>query len=315
MSTPDLSVVVVTHNGRDMAIETLRSARAHTGALSVEWLVVDNGSTDGTPDALAAEFPDLVIERGANVGFAAGNNAALRRARGRYVLLLNPDVEIRSGTLERLVDELDSRPRLGAASVIQRGPEGALLYSIRRYPSAHRQLAEAAFSPRWPVGRALQEAVVDPRSYEREHEADWLVGAFLVLRAAALAEIGLLDERFFLYSEETDLCFRLRQAGWTVAHLPVMTITHHQGGYGSPELAAQLSYSKLLFFRKHHRRVTAGLLRSALIAGHAVRFAIALAGSLARPQLRARARGDRLALAVLTGLAPPPFPREGSAAT
>ena len=107
---PDLSVIVVTHGGMDLALTTLRSARSARGPIDVEWLVVDSGSTDGTPDAIEREFPDMDVVRGPNVGFAAGNNQALRRARGRYVLLLNPDVELLKGTLADVVSALDERP-------------------------------------------------------------------------------------------------------------------------------------------------------------------------------------------------------------
>jgi N-acetylglucosaminyl-diphospho-decaprenol L-rhamnosyltransferase len=312
---PDLSVVIVTYNGRDQALATVESAMAHAGAgISIEWLVVDNGSTDGTPDAISSRWPAISVERGANVGFAAGNNVALARARGRYVLLLNPDVDVLQGILAELVDALDRRPEVGAASVIQRGPGGELLHSMRRFPSPGRQLGEALGLARLPGLRSLQERVTDPAEYRRERDADWLVGAFLVLRREALSAVGRLDERFFLYSEETDLCFRLRGAGWQMKHLPFMTVTHHQGGYASPELAAQLSYSKLLFARKHRRRPAAALFRSALIAGHGLRLALAVALAPFRPQLRSRALGDWRALRVLVGTGPPPFSREGGVA-
>src|SRR5918998_1055209 len=110
---PDLSVIVVTFNGRDMALTTLRSARAAAGAASVEWIVADSGSTDGTPEAIERAFPDVLVLRGENRGFAAGNNRGLAVATGRHVLLLNPDVEIRSGTLEELVAAMDARPAIG----------------------------------------------------------------------------------------------------------------------------------------------------------------------------------------------------------
>ena len=110
---PDVSVIVVTHNGREMALTTLRSARAASAGIEVEWFVVDAGSSDGTADAIEREFADVRVFREANNGFAASNNVALAQARGRYVLLLNPDVEIRSGTLADLVEAMDARPRAG----------------------------------------------------------------------------------------------------------------------------------------------------------------------------------------------------------
>jgi GT2 family glycosyltransferase len=285
---PDLSVIVVTHGRTDLALATLRSAHAAAGALDVQWLVVDSGSTDDTPDAVERHFPDVSVLRCANIGFAAANNRALTLARGRYVLLLNPDVEIVSGTFADLLDTLDARPEVGIASVIQQGADAELQHSIRRYPSPRCAFGEALALP-WRGWREEEQA---PSCYREERSVDWLVGAFLIARSEAVRDIGGLDERFFLYSEETDWCYRARSAGWDVRHLPQMVVTHHTAAAYSPELAAQLSYAKLLFAHKHYRRARAGAIHAALAVRHLV---------------RARLASERHALAVVTGVAPPPF--------
>lgn len=300
---PDLSVVVVTHNGRELALASLRSARAANGPIDTEWFVVDSGSADGTPDAVAAEFTDTHLIRLANVGFAAANNAAFEHVRGRYVLLLNPDVEIDRGTLAELVRELDARPRVGAASVVQRGSAGELLPSIRRFPSPGRQLGEAFRM------RALSETERDPAQYQQERSADWLVGAFLAVRREALEEVGALDERFFLYCEETDWCYRMKAAGWDVRHLPALAITHHCGGYERPELLAQLAFSKLLFARKHFGRLRRGAIRFGLAARHGLRLALLAPAALVRPGARSRLRAESRALGVALGLSRAPLRR------
>src|SRR5882757_2375770 len=173
---PDLSVVVVTHNGRQKALETLASAQAAQGWIDAEWFVVDAGSSDGTPDAIEERFPDVRVLRRENRGFAASNNVALERARGRYVLLLNPDVEFSSGNLAELVAAMDARPRTGIASVIPTDADGGFQPSIRRFPSALRGIGEALFSYHWPLGRALQEPVGPGPRYERAGPADWMSG-------------------------------------------------------------------------------------------------------------------------------------------
>src|SRR5215207_3394736 len=132
-ATVDLSVVIVTHNGRELALATIESAMSGAAGVGVEWIVVDSGSTDGTPDAIAARWPEIVLERLDNVGFAAANNAGFGLCRGRYVLALNPDTELRRGGFADLVAALDARPDVGAASVIQEEPAG-YLKSIRRDP-------------------------------------------------------------------------------------------------------------------------------------------------------------------------------------
>ncbi len=311
MST-DLSVIMVTHNGRELALTTLRSARAATGMVSVEWLVVDSGSIDGTPDAIEAELPDVTVLRGPNRGFAAGNNAALRQATGRYVLLLNPDIEILDGSLAELVRAMDARPEVGLASVVQRGPDGRLQPSIRRYPSPARDLGEALFAAHWPVLTTLQELETRAERYEREGPVDWLVGAFLIARREAIDVVGRLDDRFFLYSEEIDWCYRFRRAGWEVRHLPVMAVTHHSGLRHRSDLMAQLSYSRMLFAAKHFGPFKRLGVRAALGLGHVVRLVVFALPAIVRPSLRERLRGERSGLAVILGLGRPPLRGSGA---
>lgn len=308
--TPDLSVIVVTHNRAALAVETLLRARDAAESLVVEWLVVDSGSTDGTPDAIERSFPDVSVRRLANVGFAAANNLALADARGRYVLLLNPDCIVASGTFGSLVAELDAQPSIGIASVIQQAPDGSLQHSIRHYPSVRLALAEAVGASRWRPLSGLREEVCDEAGYRSSRSCDWLVGAFLIARREAIAQVGPLDERFFLYSEETDWCYRFRRAGWDVRHTPAMVVTHHTASTRSPDLAAQLSYAKVLFARKHYGPLRSSLIRQALALRHLVRaLACAATGRSRRANADAAARGaaERRALAVMRGRVDPPF--------
>jgi N-acetylglucosaminyl-diphospho-decaprenol L-rhamnosyltransferase len=300
---PDVSIVIVTHNRADLALATIRSMRDRLGAVTAEWLVVDSGSGDGTPAAIEAAFPDVEVMRRGNIGFAAGNNVALERATGRYVLLLNPDIEVRDGELAGLIAELDADPRVGAASVVQESPAGQVLPSIRRFPTPARQWREALALTRVGGAPAAGELEERPAAYRAGAEADWLVGAFLVVRSEAVAAVGLLDERFFLYSEETDWCYRIKAAGWRVRHYPSMAVIHHTGDYARPDLAAQLSWSKLLFARKHFRPAATASVHLALVVHHGVRLLAALLrGAPAR-----RSRAESRSLAVLLGLKPPPF--------
>lgn len=304
---PDLSVVIVTHNGRELALRTLRSARAALGALRAEWIVADSASADGTPEAIEREFADVAVLRVPNRGFAAGNNAGIERARGRYVLLLNPDVEIREGTFAELLEALDRRPEVGIASVVQRGAGGELQFSMRRFPSPMRDLGESLGAARWPLGRSLQELDVRAERYAEETSPDWVVGAFLCARAEAIASIGPMDERFFLYSEEIDWCLRARAAGWDVRHLPLMAVTHHAGRRDGGDLMPQLAHSRMLFARKHRGRIDREGIRWALALGYLVRILAKLPGALrhSRPQAEIRANGR--SLCVLFGLSEPPL--------
>jgi GT2 family glycosyltransferase len=253
---PDLSVIVVTHNGCEMALTTLRSARANLGDISAEWLVADSGSTDGTPEAIERAFPDVTVFRAANRGFAAGNNVALPHARGRYVLLLNPDVEIDEGTLADVV-------------------------------------------------RRMQELDDEYERYTQERSVDWLVGAFLIARREAVADVGPMDEGFFLYSEEIDWCHRFRQHGWDIRHFPFAAVIHHGGDSERPELVAQLSSSRLRFAYKHFALPKAVGIHAALMLKHVLRLVAIVPAAALMPRLRRRARAEASGLVVLCGGAPP----------
>jgi GT2 family glycosyltransferase len=304
---PDLSVVIVTYNGREMALRTLRSAQASLGDLRAEWIVVDSASSDGTPEAIEREFDDVEVLRAPNRGFAAGNNIGIAWAQGRYVLLLNPDVEVVKGTFADLVAALDSRPDVGIASVIQRGSDGELQLSMRRFPSPGRDLGESLFAARWPFFKSLQELEMRTQFYDYEVSADWLVGAFLCARAEAIASIGPMDERFFLYSEEIDWCLRAHQAGWDVRHLPAMTVTHHAGRRDRGDLMAQLAHSRSLFARKHHGFFGALGIHSALALGHLLRIAVRVPLAPFKSSTRERIAAEAKALRVLLGLGKPPL--------
>jgi GT2 family glycosyltransferase len=302
---PDVSVIVVTHEGRELALATLRSAQAALGGARAEFLVVDSGSTDGTPDAIERELPWTRVFRSSNRGFAAGNNVALPHARGRYVLLLNPDVEIRSGTLAQLVATMDARSAVGLASVVQQGTDGQLLPSIRRFPTVARSLGEALGAARFGALSRLQELDTGFGRYGQERSVEWLVGAFLIVRREALQEVGPLDEGFFLYSEETDWCRRFRARGWDVRHLPGMVVVHRCGNSTRPDLVAQLSHSRRRFAYKHLPWPQALGVHTALALKHVLRLLAIAPPALVRPRLRQRVRAEARGLAVLLGARPP----------
>jgi|SRR5829696_6117108 len=304
---PDLSVIVVTHQGRDLVLQVLRTALAATGPIMAEWLVVDSGSTDGTPDAIESELPQVRVIRRPNIGFAAGNNVALEAAQGRYVLLLNPDIEIVEGTLAELVEAMDQRPEVGISSAVTHYPDGALQASIRRFPSPTRQLGEALMLTRMGAFQHLSEDEERADVYGAEQSADWLSGSFLLARREAVEQAGGMDERFFLFSEETDWCKRVRAAGWDIRHLPTMRLTHHTGRTERPDLFAQNSYSKVLYARKHFRLPARMVFRAALALRHALRCIGFAAPALRRPELRERVAAERLALLVVLGLTAPRY--------
>ena len=201
-----------------------------------------------------------------NRGFAHANNRALLVSTARYALFLNVDTEILEGTFEQLVRALDERPTVGLAGVRQVSPERMVAPTIRRFPNAIRSLGEALGSEHFPFRATwLGERELDLALHDREYSCDWTSGSFLIARREALQSAGVMDERFFLYSEEPDLGLRVKKAGWDVRHLPVMTVLHHAGRErADSKLAAQDAYSRIQFAEKHfsapHRTAYKGAL-------------------------------------------------------
>ena len=261
----DVCVIIVSHNGKCWLDAALGSLYASAGGLDLDVVVVDNGA-DGSAAYAEERFPRARTIVCANRGFGAANNVALATADARYVLFLNPDTEFLAGNLEGLVAALDRRPRIGLAGVRQVGGGGELAPSIRRFPSTLNMLAEALAIERIPLlRRFFGERVLAPSAYERETPCDWTSGSFMLARREALADSGGFDECFFLFSEETDLCWRLKDAGWDIAHLPLVTIRHFESERSAtPRMEAQAAYARLQFARKHFARVAPYRLAMAL---------------------------------------------------
>jgi N-acetylglucosaminyl-diphospho-decaprenol L-rhamnosyltransferase len=302
----DVAVVIVTHNSAAWIRGCLRSLFARLGGLVANVVVVDAESRDGTTEIVAAEFPDVDVRRCQNRGFGYANNRGLESWEARYVLFLNPDTEILDGTIRELVDALDRRPEVGLVGVRQLNGEGEVDPTIRRFPHALRALGDALGAERVPGRpRWLGEREVELALYDREVECDWTSGSFMLARGDALARSGLFDERFFLYSEETDLCRRIKAAGWEVRHLPSMTIRHHGADVALPPSLERLQVvSRLAYARKHFSPPHRAVHFAAIALGLALRSIYPGRGDAARRRAAARA-----ALGTLLGRSPaPPVP-------
>jgi N-acetylglucosaminyl-diphospho-decaprenol L-rhamnosyltransferase len=308
-STPkrecDLSIVIVSTNEAHWLEACLRTVYEHAGGADLDVVVVDNESSDGTAAVVEKGFPQARVVHCANRGFAHANNRALVTCDSRYMLCLNPDTEIVSGAFGELVQMLDRRPELGLVGVKQLDGEGALYPTVRRFPNAGRALVEA-FVPEGVAGRPahLGERRLDLAAYDSEIECDWTTGAYMLIRREALLSAGLMDERLFLYSDEPDLCIRIKQAGWKIVHSPRMTIVHHAGKAGiKPKLVAQDVFARRVYAEKHFSRPHRYAYLAAVAARHGAR-AMLPRGMGGGPQRRA---ASKLALSTLFGRAEPPF--------
>jgi GT2 family glycosyltransferase len=301
----DLAIIVVSTNEADWLRPCLTSVYEHAGSADLDVVVANNMSTDETADVVRVEFPKARTFVCENRGFAYANNRAIMTTDARYVLLLNPDTEVVEGTFSDLVAALDDRPHVGVAGVRQLTLDDELYPTMRRFPNAARALGEALGSERLPFKAPfLGERILDLSLYDREFAADWTAGSFMVCRREALESAGYLDERFFMYSEETDLCLRIKKAGWAVHHLPVMTIRHHftRSRY-MPKREAQRAYANRHYAEKNFSPVHAALFLGAV----GLRFSIRSILPGRSPERQQRREGSRAGVAALLGLRPPPY--------
>jgi GT2 family glycosyltransferase len=299
-----LAVIVVAHNSANWLTPCLSSVYARSGDLELDVVVVDSGSSDDTVDLVRREFPDVRVVVTENRGFAAANNRGLEVVDAEWVLFLNPDTRILSGTFEELVDRLRADPAVGLAGVRQLDENGDLDLTMRRFPNAARLLCESLGVERLPFHSSwLGQRVLDAALYERQTVCDWTSGSFMLARRDAIEDVGPMDERFFLYCEETDLCLRLRQAGWSVVHLPQMTIFHQSSTRPGRKLSNQMAFARRQYVSKHFSPAHRVAATVAIGLGYAVR---SIAPGRA-PDDRQRRASARSALTTLLGLAPPPF--------
>jgi GT2 family glycosyltransferase len=302
----DLAIIIVSTNEAHWLRPCLSSILAHAGSISLDIVVADNESSDGTRELVETEFPAFRVVACENRGFAHANNRGLMSSNARYALFLNPDTEILEGSFEQLVDTLDARPEIGLVGVRQVTADGELFPTIRRFPNALRALGEALGSERW--GRALPwlgERELRMERYDREVECDWTSGSFMLTRREALESAGYMDERSFIYSEEPDLCLRMKKAGWEVWQLPSMTILHHADKAGvNPKMAAQDAVSRVHYARKHFAYPHRALYFASLSVRYALRLVWPVRDRARRRLAHEAARG---ALRVVLGLEQPPF--------
>ncbi|HLQ33552.1 MAG TPA: glycosyltransferase family 2 protein [Chloroflexota bacterium] len=320
-----LSVIVVNWNVRDLLRACLRSVERERhperseGSFSsqpgrsfvaaapqddmlpgTEIIVVDNASSDGSVEMVRGEFPNArLIANAENAGFGAANNQALSQSEGKYVLFLNPDTELRPGAVRRLLAFIDQRPRAGCVGPRLLNPDGSTQPSRRGFPGVGTFFVESTVLQRY-LGSlpALQRFYRAELPEDEPQQVDWLVGACLLMRRGALDEVGAFDERFFMYSEEMDLCYRLRRAGYEIWFVPEAEVLHHEAASSSQDLFRRnvnFHESRYRFFRKHHGLAPALALRWFVFGTFVFQLAEEAAKFLLQPAKR-QLRRDRVHL-------------------
>ena len=262
---PDASIIIVSFNTRDVLRQCLQSVIDDSVDRITEIIVVDNASSDGSPEMIEQEFPQVILIRSEiNLGFGEGNNVALRRASGRYLVLLNSDAFFVTGSLARAIRHMDENPAVGLGGCRLVGRDGSLQPSSRRF---HSVLGDAivltGLAARFPKSRffgAFDRTWADPA---QPAAVDWVPGAFSIVRPSALQKVGFFDPTFFLYYEEVDLCRRIKGAGMPIWYWPDIVVIHIGGESSRQHTALEFSpraaqvvlwrmRSTLLYYRKHH---------------------------------------------------------------
>ena len=245
-SRPGWAAVVVNYEAGDLLEACVRSVLADASAGDVDLVVVDNGSSDGSIDKLLSSFPDVrVVRSPGNVGYARAANLGTAATQAPIVAVLNPDTVIRPGAAGAMFDRMAREARLGACGPRLKNPDGSDYPSARSMPTVPVAIGHGVFGMFWPENRftaKYRQLDADPTA---PRLVDWVSGAAIWLRRTALDEVGGWDERYFMYVEDTDLCWRLRGAGWEVAYEPTAVVEHAQGASTS-----RRPYRMLL---EHHR--------------------------------------------------------------
>jgi N-acetylglucosaminyl-diphospho-decaprenol L-rhamnosyltransferase len=268
----DLGVVILNWNTKDLLRRCLQTVLASEGDFTYQVVVVDNASSDGSPDMVREEFPAVtLISSEINGGYPYGNNLGLRDlgygddgtvepGAPRYALLLNPDTEVPTNSLYQMVKYMDDNPMVGVAGPKLVLPDGALDLACRRsFPtplvSFYRFSGLAKLFPNSSRFARYNMTFADP---DDELEVDSVVGAYMQVRREAIADVGLLDETFFMYGEDLDWAYRIKEAGWKVFYNPAVTILHVKRAASRKSQRAQMEFYRamLIFYRKHYRQQT-----------------------------------------------------------
>jgi GT2 family glycosyltransferase len=303
-SAPALALVIVNYNTAALLAACLRSVAASQVTAPMRVIVVDNASTDGSAQLVHAQFPWVeVIEAPRNGGYAYANNLALHRLvvemppdqdrRHAYILLLNPDTELAPDSLIQLVDFLERHPDAGVVGPKVVLPDGRLDLACRRlFPTPGRAAARLfGLSRLFPRSRRLAGYNLTYLNDDETTEVDSVVGACMLVRLAAIDEAGLLDEAFFMYGEDLDWAFRIKQHGWRVYYAPITTVLHHKGAASrkrSTRSIVAFYQAMAIFHRKHYAPALPSVANLAILGGIVARGVLAVALNACRPVDRKR---------------------------
>lgn len=266
--------MIVSYNTAADLRKCLESARE--AFADVETVVVDNGSTDGSRKMVLTDFPRVrLVDNPGNPGYASACNRGIAATSQPYVFILNSDVEFLSDGLEAVLDHMDSDPGIGALGPMVLNSDGSAQMSCRRFPSMLENLVHGFLGEVWPGNPFTSSYQMKEMCRDESCEVDWVSGAAMLLRREAARRVGGFDESYFMYVEDVDICWRLREAGYRVVYDPAMRLLHHIGRTSSQQSVRMLYHhhrSMFIFFRKRYSGLRGLLLLPVITAGLAGRF-------------------------------------------
>jgi len=273
----DTAVIVVSYNTRDLTLQAVASARKATDGLDARVIVADNGSADGTVEAVRAAYPEVtILENPDNPGYGAAINRAASAQRSTHLCAMNADVVLEPGSLQKLRRFLAMNRSCGLVGPALAYPDGKPQRSAKRFPTLGLALGEIlALHALAPDNRWVRRFYYEDQDLTRDAEVDTVSGSVMMLRAEAFETVRGFDEEFRMYFEETDLCRRLRDGGHSVAFCPGARAVHRHGASTRQTSVRQVEYyvSYVRYFRKHHSRAAAGILGAAVVLGALSRMA------------------------------------------
>lgn len=284
----DMSIILVCWNNRAYLEPCLESLYQGGLASRFDVVVVDNGSTDGSQQMLKDRFPDVkIIQNDGNVGLSRASNQGIVVTTARYVLLLNNDTLVNGPSLDSMVRHLDEHPEVGAVGGRLLNPDGSFQAGYARFSTLREELMIAT-----QLGELVRPGYPSHLDSDQTAEVGWLSSACLLLRRAALDQVGLLDESYFIYGDEADLQFRLQKAGWKVSYLPDATTIHYGGRSMDRWRRRKMVYrGKMLFYQKNYGPIQAGALRL-MLGGLSAAKLVGWGAAAVSPKWRDRARKE-----------------------
>ncbi len=255
---PDLSIIIVNYKAKRFLKDCLNSIYGTRNNLRLEIWLIDNSSKDGIASWVKENFPQVnLIANQWNLGFSKATNQGIKESQGKYLLLLNPDTKVSEGKIEALLKFMDENPEAGICGPKMVDERGELLYSCRSFPDFLTSISssQSVLNRLFPHNPLSRKYLLKDLNRSEIREVDWVSGSALFARRETLEQIGFLDENFFMFCEDTDLCLRAKKKGWKVFYFPFLTVSHQLGGSTSLNpLRSGLEHHRSMyyFFKKHY---------------------------------------------------------------